>query len=122
MASKKEGFAIELDTLTPGVAKLTPEIRKAIRAIMYRYAPKAEAYMRTTAPWTDRTGLARMGLGAEPIADRSDVYAIVLYHTVEYGIWLEVRFNGTYAVIQPTVEQFGPQVMSGLERLLERMF
>lgn len=117
-----DGFVWELDTLTPGIKQVTPELRAALRAIIYRYAPMAEAQMRSSAPWTDRTGLARMGLGAKAIADRSDVYAIVLYHTVEYGFWLEIRWSGRYAVIQPTIETMGPQVMAGLGRLLEGMF
>lgn len=122
MAKRGDGFTLELDTLTPGIARMTPELRKAVRAIIYRYTPLVERHAKTTAPWTDRTSLARAGLGAVSDATRSDVYGITLYHTVSYGIWLEVRWSGKYAVIQPTIETMGPEVMLGLERLLDRIY
>jgi len=42
---------------------------------------------------------------------------MVLYHTVEYGIWLEIRWNGQYAIIIPTIEHMGPVIMAELESL-----
>jgi len=117
----KNGFFLTLDTLTPNLGKMTDEVDKAIRAILERYAPMAEARMKQGARWTDRTGAARMGLGAKMQSSR-DEYAIVLYHTVEYGIWLEVRWSGRYAIIEPTIESMGPEVMAGLDRMLGRMF
>jgi hypothetical protein len=41
-------------------------------------------------------------------------YYIDLFHTVEYGIWLEIRWDGRFAIIQPTLEHFGPEVMGSL--------
>jgi hypothetical protein len=37
---------------------------------------------------------------------------IVLSHGVPYGIWLEVRFSGKYAIVTPAIPYWGPKVMT----------
>jgi hypothetical protein len=74
--------------------------------------------MRQNAPWTDQTGNARNGLFAEAKHDWGRTHAIVLYHSVPYGIWLEVRHQGRYAIILPTAKEQGMAVMNTLRDLL----
>lgn len=82
--------------------------------------PEIESYMKSNAKWTDRTSNARNGLRA--VTDFSDgSYAIVMFHSVPYGIWLEVRFSGRYAIIEPTVQAMGPVVMENVQHLLARL-
>lgn len=83
-------------------------------------APVVENHMKTTAPWTDRTGNARNGLAARAYAEGDEI-GIVLYHQVDYGVYLETRFGGRYAVIQPTIDEMGPVVMARFDRLMERI-
>jgi hypothetical protein len=83
-------------------------------------APEVESYMKNNAPWTDRTGNARNGLAARAYESGNEV-GIVLYHQVSYGIWLEVRWSGRYAIINPTIEEMGPRVMQQFSNLLERI-
>jgi hypothetical protein len=77
-----------------------------------------------TARWTDRTGNARSGLTA--IADNSRSqswhYEIVLFHSVPYGIWLEVRFAERYAIIKPTIRYEAPQYFDTASQVLNKMF
>jgi hypothetical protein len=94
---------------------------RALVAIMAYHAPRAQGKMRSNAPWTDRTGNARNGLFSQPFADHPR-YGIILAHRVNYGIWLEVRFSGRYAVINPTVQSEGPEVMRTCETLFSRIF
>lgn len=83
-------------------------------------APRAENYMKSNAPWTDQTSNARNGLAARAYTD-GDEYGIVLYHQVPYGIWLETKNGGEYAIIQPTIDAIGPDVMARFNRLLARI-
>lgn len=84
---------------------------------VHHFAERVEAHAKAEAPWEDQSGAARDGLHAE--AHTSPVrYVIVLAHGVDYGIWLEVRWGGRFAVIMPTLETMGPQLMSEL-RLAE---
>lgn len=96
------------------------KVKAAARATAHRQAPVVENYMRNNAPWTDRTGNARNGLAARPY-EEGDSIGIVLYHQVPYGIWLETRWEGRYAIINPSIEAMGPRVMRSFERLLDRM-
>ena len=68
-------------------------------------------YAKDNAPWQDQTGNARNGLEVEVYSSGTDVI-MDLYHTVDYGLWLEVIQNGEYATIMPTLEQFAPTVFS----------
>lgn len=96
------------------------KVKSAARATAARMAPRVENYMKNNAPWTDRTGNARNGLAARPYED-GDSVGIVLYHQVNYGIWLELRWDGKYAIINPAIDAMGPEVMRSYERLLDRM-
>lgn len=66
-------------------------------------------YAKDNAPWNDITGNARNGLEVEVYSSGTDVI-MELYHTVDYGLWLEVIQNGAFATIMPTLEQFAPTV------------
>jgi hypothetical protein len=46
---------------------------------------------------------------------------IVLFHTVPYGVYLEASNSGAYAIIGPTIEVMGPQVMQSVERIMEEI-
>jgi hypothetical protein len=71
-------------------------------------APRAQGWMRNNATWIDQTGNARNGLFATVQTATNEV-AIVLYHSVPYGIWLEVRWSGRYAIINPAIQYWGPK-------------
>lgn len=66
------------------------------------------------APWADRTGDAREGLEATVKNEKGEV-VLYLYHTVEYGLWLEVIQSGRFATIMPTLERMGPTLMKRAE-------
>jgi hypothetical protein len=77
------------------------------------FAVRVQEYAQENAPWADRTGEARQGLKAIG-EQRLTTYSIILFHTVDYGIWLEVRWDGRFAIIIPTIEVMGPELMSEL--------
>lgn len=115
---------IEFDarTMVANVATLQPKIRRAIRAAMDYHATRAVAYARANAPWTDRTSNARNGLfSTVGYARGNNVFVMVIGHSVPYGIWLEVRFAGRFAIIRPTVDHVGPQVMATAQTLVGRV-
>lgn len=92
---------------------------KTVYATMEFYAPQVENYAKVNAPWTDRTGNARNGLAARAFQETGNA-GIVLFHQVPYGIWLEVKNSGAYAIIMPTIDYYGPVVMRRLERVMDR--
>jgi hypothetical protein len=69
-----------------------------------------EAYAQSNAPWSDITGDARQGLTASVYEDGGEI-VLELAHSVEYGIWLELIQDGNFAIIMPTLETLGPEVI-----------
>lgn len=63
------------------------------------------------APWADRSGDARAGLDTSVESNNGEI-VLTLFHTVEYGLWLEVIQNGRFATIMPTLEEYAPRAFS----------
>ena len=95
---------------------IDPMMRRAMVAAAGRTAPQAEKWMKTGAKWIDRSSNARNGLKARSVVS-SDRIAVVLYHSVPYGIWLEVRWDGKYARIEPAIREFAPKLMEMVAKL-----
>lgn len=93
----------------------TVELRIA-GAIEYQ-ATVSEFFMKTRAPWTDRTGNARAGLFTAT-KKQGKRFSILLSHTAPYGIWLEVRWSGRYAVIVPALEEVVKELPARLRKVL----
>lgn len=94
---------------------------RAITAAIGYHATRAVAYARTNARWRDQTGNARNGLFARAERD-APVYRIIIGHSVPYGVWLEVRWAGRYAILRPTVDHEGPELMRTVSDLYRVMF
>jgi len=96
-------------TLFKGLANFEFKTGDGVAEAMKKFADKLVTYARNNAPWEDRTGDARAGLVADVVADDKEM-TLTLKHTVDYGVWLEIRWGGRYAIIIPTVEQLGPEI------------
>lgn len=101
--------------LVSNIRKIDSGMNRFIAATMATHARKAQAYAKRGAKWTDRTGNARGGLNAAYEGGGS-THRIVVAHSVSYGIWLEVRWSGRYAIINPTIAHEGPEVMRSLQQ------
>lgn len=97
---------------------LPVRLEGAIWAAVQYSANDIQNHMRQHAPWTDRTSNARQGLFTRAFRDAKG-YTIILAHSVPYGIWLEVRHDGRYAIINPTLQIKGREVMRRLQGLLD---
>lgn len=93
-------------------------IERAAEAAQRYHAPKALAYARQNAPWTDRTANARNGLFTTVNRDGT-AWVMTLGHSVPYGIWLEVRFSGRFAIIRPTIAHEAPDVFDTFRKLVK---
>lgn len=118
MANKK---TVEWDRnpLSRNIKDLEDQANRFIDQVMEFESVNAQNDMRLTAPWTDRTGNARQGLFAQAYV-QGDEHGMVLYHTVNYGIFLETANSSKYEVIMPTVNRTGHAVMSDLSSLLRK--
>lgn len=110
------------DDITPNLRDLPSKIRQQISREFADEAPQVQSYAQRNAPWKDRTGDARAGLKAEFVGDRFiERQAIRVSHSVPYGIFLEVRNGGQYAIIVPTIIAEGDRIMGDMAGLLGRI-
>lgn len=98
------GFSM-VDEMTGNIAVLIQESGLAARAVMEARADDVKNYAQDNAPWADRTGSARQGLDVDVYQEGNEI-VLELFHTVDYGQWLEVIQNGRFAIIMPTLEVF----------------
>ena len=106
-------------TLRANVSGIDARMRKSITGRFATAEGRAVTYAKTNAPWTDDTAAARNGLGAVAITNQYH-WELVVFHSVYYGLYLEVCNSGKYAIIMPTVKHVGEQLMRSCERLLEK--
>jgi hypothetical protein len=115
------GIVITRDTLSPNLKSFPKDLRGRIGLYMKGQSTRVQDYARRNAPWTDRTSNARNGLFAQYNGDLAgDRHVIRVYHTVPYGIWLEIRWAGKYAIIFPTVQSEGARILAGMNKLIEK--
>lgn len=111
-----------LDTSKFKSAKhLDDKIDRAMQGVCRFWDGKIEDYMKTSAPWTDRTTNARNGLASHHVKVGKFRHWILLTHSVHYGIYLETKNNGRYAVIIPTLNVYGPKVMKTFTKIMDRL-
>lgn len=111
---------ITSDTLSPGIDGFDRKLQAAIAATCRFFAPQVEGAARQGATWTDRTSAARNGLSAEAYRTKTS-HGIILSHSVPYGIWLEVRWNGKYRIIVPTILEQGDKLMRTLQGIVGKL-
>ncbi len=93
-------------------------VHRGVKAIVQRWAPEIENWMKDNAPWTDRTGNARQTLYTEIEEIVNQAVALSLAHGVYYGIFLELCNAGRYAIVGPALDTFGPRIWEDVERML----
>lgn len=99
----------EKDTLRPSLEEFDAKAKKAILAVFQYWGVRATTEMRNGAKWVDRTGNARNGLQAKPFS-ATDQFILHFVHSMPYGVWLEIRWSGRYAIIGPTMASVAPRL------------
>lgn len=114
----RSGIVIDVSEIRRNVKDLPDFIDRTVAFVLLKNEAPAENYMKSNAPWTDRTTNARNGLAARYTGKTGTEHHLVFFHQVPYGFWLEVKHDGSYAIIRPTMDEFGPRVMADLRGVL----
>jgi hypothetical protein len=91
------------------------KVQEAILAVARYFEPIFESFAKENAPWQDRTANARQSLHSYVMEVSQGVVELYLSHGVHYGIYLETRFSGAYAIIWPTLEEHIPKIRAMLQ-------
>ena len=111
---------INIDNLVKGIVAVDKKAQAAVEMYAKNQAKKLESYAKKNAPWTDRTGMARKSLRADT-SKLDNGIRITLAHGVDYGLWLELAHEKRFAIVKPTIELRGNEVIKGYENLLYKM-
>lgn len=107
------GFAWQgLERIDANIESHNRDLHQKLRQAADKLKDEMVAYAQENAPWEDRTGDARRELQGAVVWQDEENFTIFLGHGAEiyYGIWLEVRWGGKYAIIVPTIQHFAPLV------------
>lgn len=122
-----------LEQLRINVAALGPHFDEHIDRLCDEAVVEGPIYMRGHARWRDDTGnrkdripgAARAGLHAfrsqSPLTFGHGHKEITFSHGVSYGIFLETKRNGKFAIIMQSVKAVGEGLMAKLEGSLSRV-
>ena len=88
----------------------------AVVALAQNWAAQMEASAKQNARWTDRTSHARHGLFGT-VEVRGNRVFILLGHSVDYGVFLELAHDGRYAILKPTIDAAVPEIYRTYQRL-----
>lgn len=118
-------MAIKIDynssTLNKNLLEMSTKIGAAVLMLANTEAARLESYMKLNRPWTDRTGMAKATLKTSVSQPSKDKIRITLAHGVDYGIWLELAHGKNWAIIGPTINQEGPEVIKHFKGLMYKL-
>lgn len=103
--------------IAQGLESYKGRLIAAVGSLADYFAARMQSYAQTNAPWTDRTGNARQGLRAVTLKTATAV-TIVLFHTMDYGKWLELAHQGRFQILLPTLTAHYGQILAALRRLV----
>lgn len=110
-------FHIE-DNISKNLDKMTQKVGAAVMMYAATQASQMRAYMITHHTWTNRTFMAEKTLDAIVSKPNENTIRITLAHGVQYGMWLELAHEKNFAIIQPTLNVYGPRVIEDMGNLM----
>lgn len=120
MASKIVATWTGSDALVDKISAFDARMNKVIAGQVLYAQNDAVTYAKKNAPWQDQTGNARAGLHAATNFGHNFAELIVA-HSEPYGIWLEIRWSGKYAIIGPTTLWVGKLILKRLESSMAKI-
>ena len=130
-------WRIEIENVQNGLARAGEAVQNCIAACGRTAAAQIEAYAKQNRPWTDRTGNARNTLegvwmqetAAEDSGDalqprrgaggEKKVHTLGIVGHMPYSVFLELSYEGKYAILWPTVNALAPEILRRLAECME---
>lgn len=104
-----------VDDMMRRLQEYNNRIMWAVKQVAQYWAAVLEEYAKANRPWTDRTANAVQSLHSYVEELSGDTVRLYLSHGVDYGIFLEVKHAGRYAIIWPTIQRHLPAIRQMLQ-------
>lgn len=97
-----DSFNIQVDVsqVTANMEGFMDRLKVGLETMGNTVGRNMQSYARANKPWTNRTYSARNGLEFNVGWTSENLLDISVYHTVDYGIWLELAHGEKYAILQ----------------------
>lgn len=115
------------DVFPQGTEVYVSRVEAGVKAILDKWAPQVENWMKANARWTDRTANARQSLWADTEQVVNVMVQLIFAHGVEYGTYLEgwdernqrwMQNAGTWAIIGPALDHFAPLIWADVVEMM----
>ncbi len=110
-------WQIPPSVLANNVDNYAERLLDAVFGLAQLFQARLESFAKANAGWTDRTGNARQGLTSLAVKEATGV-VLYLFHAATYGIWLEVKNAGRYAIILRTLEAHYQPFIAAIKQLI----
>ena len=109
-----------LEKLSNNITKWDAKTREKIDNMAHQIAAEGRAYQIANAPWTDRTGRARRFMRGYVTKEKHRTI-ITFSHgqPIYYGVYLELKNGGRFAIVRPTTMKFADETMRRLRKIAE---
>lgn len=102
---------------TINFAKANLMVRAAIELYGNTAAGNLESYAKAGAPWIDRTSNARNSIQGK-FEWQGKKAVINLSGNMDYSVYLELAMGKKYAILVPTIQKHGPNVVKGYKKVI----
>ncbi len=90
---------------------------QAVYELAVKWTQQLVNEMKETHPWKNRTGAAEKNLFGRVVRVAMGA-VLILGHGVTYGIYLERKNAGRYAIVHPTLQRNYAAIMASLQQLV----
>lgn len=78
-----------------------------------------ENYAKNNARWNDQTGMARKGLTGYSTWVNPFLLQLGVFHTMPYGLWLELAHGREYAILEEARDVFIKQFLDEVKKVIK---
>ena len=110
------GFQMDTSGLSRSLSGMAQRQLYAQEVMARNAAKQMEADAKASAPWKDRTGLARGGITGNSVRSGS-IFTITLSGSVRYMVYLELAHGKKWAILWPTMQKHQQQILDTFARI-----
>lgn len=117
-----DGCTLEIHGLDESIQKLkefTPKLKAALALDSQNIAKEMEKWAKENASWADRTAHARLFLKSTVKWTNTNTLMVAMSHNVDYGVYLELAYEGKYAILERAITEFAPQFQEGWKKIID---
>lgn len=111
-----DNMSFDSEMVIQNLTGMKGRLMNQIKVLGNATGQKMQEFAQANAPWTDRSGDARERLRYASEKDETGV-TISIFHQVEYGVYLELCNNETYAILKNSRDAILPEFLQAVQAI-----